>query len=76
MFHTYILPFHGAPIDFDRAKLIMDREILRQSIKAMNKETRRDAKIGPQWIWDHYCQRHLERYGNPFRPDIDPTWDR
>ena len=76
MFHTYILPHHGNPIDFDRAKLIMDRDLLRQSIKAMNKEPRRDAKICPQWIWDHYCQRHLEKYGKEFRPDIDQAWDR
>jgi hypothetical protein len=80
MFHTYVITSLAQPVDFDRARLLMDRDLLRGSIKAMNAERLRnprvDADYGPQWIWDHYCARHWEKYGVTFRPDDDPGWDR
>jgi hypothetical protein len=90
MFYTYILAGHGGPVDFDRARLLMDRDLLRGSIKAMNAEIARnppqlvdiggvalaDPDYGPQWIWDRYCASHWEKHGTRFRPDADPTWDR
>ena len=26
-------------------------------------------------VWRNYCHRHLEKYGEPFVPDVDPNWD-
>ena len=26
-------------------------------------------------VWRNYCRRHLEKYGEPFVPDVDPNWD-
>ena len=28
-----------------------------------------------QWVWDYYCERHLEAYGESFLPDVSPDWD-
>lgn len=28
-----------------------------------------------QWVWDHYCERYVETYGEEFLPDISPDWD-
>lgn len=25
-------------------------------------------------FWAAYCQAHLETYGEPFRPNVDPRW--
>jgi hypothetical protein len=76
MFHTYVIPTGGGrSVDFDRARILMDRDLLRAAVKAMNADARSDAERGPQWIWDHYCARHWEKYGTRFRPDADPTWD-
>lgn len=97
MFHTYVLTgirtSDGVKVvDFERARLLMDRELLRGAIKAMNKAmaagidewdkfcAERNGMtfdpFGPQWIWDYYCARHYEKYGTPFQPDVDPDWDR
>lgn len=86
MFHTYVLPYchperprGQKTIDIDRASFLMDKDLLEQSIKAMEYERdndpRPDASYGAQWVWDYYTQRHLEKYGESFGPDTDPTWD-
>lgn len=28
-----------------------------------------------QVFWDYYSERHREKYGEPFTPDIDQEWD-
>ena len=28
-----------------------------------------------QAFWDYYCERHREKYGAPFTPNVDPAWD-
>jgi hypothetical protein len=28
-----------------------------------------------QWVWDDYCERHYEAYGEFFVPDANPNWD-
>ena len=87
MFHTYVLvhaqdPIKGGKklVDIDRASFLMDKTLLAQSIKAMNDERdnnpRHDAIYGAQWIWDFYCERHYEKYGQAFTPDVDPNWDQ
>jgi hypothetical protein len=79
MFHTYVLAASGNVVDFDRASFLMDKDLLDQSIKAMHHERdsnpRPDATYDAQWVWDHYCGRHCERYGNGFIPNEKPHWD-
>ena len=79
MFHTYVLAFSENVIDIDRASFLMDRELYDGAIKAMRHEQATcppDARYSAQWVWDYYCQRHCERYGEPFAPDVDPDWDQ
>ena len=79
MFHTYVTTASGSVIDFDRASFLMDKTLLQQSLEAMREERdtcpRHDADYGAQWVWDYYSQRHMERYGEPFEPDIIRGWD-
>ena len=79
MFHTYVLAGSGKVVDFDRASFLMDRDLLAESIEAMREEEttapRYDARYGAQWVWDDYCERHYETYGEFFVPDINPNWD-
>ena len=78
MFHTRILAYSGTVVDFDRASFLMDRDLLAQSIRAMvgekNTMPRWDADYGAQWVWDYYCQRHIEKYGESFVPNVKPHW--
>jgi hypothetical protein len=80
MFHTYVLAFSGNVVDIDRASFLMDRDLFAASIRAMEHERdhcpRHDAVYGAQWVWDYYCQRHRERYGEAFLPDVSPDWDQ
>jgi hypothetical protein len=80
MFHTYVLAQSGRMIDFDRASFLMDRDLLQQSLEARRHEQttapRWDAGYGAQWVWDYYCERHVERYGEYFVPDVNPDWDQ
>jgi hypothetical protein len=79
MSRTYVLGARASVIDFDRASFRMDRELLHRSIYAMRRERdicpRPDARYGPQWVWDYYCGRHWEKYGEDFAPNVDPHWD-
>lgn len=80
MFHTYIRAASGAAVDFDRASFLMDKELLASAIEAMSTERdtcpRPDATYDAQWVWEEYCERHHETYGQPFVPDVDPAWDQ
>lgn len=80
VFHTYIQTAAKATVDFDRASFLMDRDLLAQSIAAMKQEcagaAQWDADREAQWVWEHYCARHRERYGEPFVADADPGWDQ
>jgi hypothetical protein len=80
MFHTYIRAASGNRVDIDRASFLMDRELFESAIETMRRERdtcpRPDASYGAQWVWDYYCQRHRERYGEPFVPEVNPAWDR
>jgi hypothetical protein len=80
MFHTYILTASKNVVDFDRASFLMDRDLLAKTLRAMALERdtnpRWDAVYDAQWAWDHYCERHLETYGEYFAPDVLPDWDR
>lgn len=88
MFHTYVLtaakdPRWGAKsVDFDRASYLMDKTLLQEALTALEEE--KNGKNDPpircdsdaaQFVWDYYCQRHVEKYGERFTPDADPHWD-
>lgn len=79
MFHTYVLAATGSVIDFDRASFLMDKDILKESLDAMHAERdnhpRDDATYDAQWVWDYYCERHREHYGESFGPDAITGWD-
>jgi hypothetical protein len=78
VFHTYIQSSAGVrSVDFDRASFLMDRTLLGEAIEAMKAEMamKADTASKAQWVWDYYCRRHIEKYGTPFRPDVDPNWD-
>jgi hypothetical protein len=79
MFHTYVLTASGTVVDFDRASFLMDKALLQASLDAMRDEQqnspRHDARYGAQWVWDYYCQRHVEKFGEGFIPDVTPHWD-
>jgi hypothetical protein len=86
MFHTYVLAACDNPyqtgrksVDFDRASYLMDRALLQRAIDAMHEardlQPPWDATRGAQWVWDYYCERHLETYGEHFIPNVDPHWD-
>ncbi len=79
MFHTYIRASSGKVVDFDRASYLMDDDLLEDAKKAMHEEqpeaTQWDAASRAQWVWDYYCQRHGEKYGDPFVPNVNPDWD-
>jgi hypothetical protein len=79
MFHDEVLTAEGRAVDFDRASVLMDRELLSASLRAMMRERntspRWDAVYDAQWVWEDYCERHLDRYGEEFGPEINPAWD-
>jgi hypothetical protein len=81
MFHTYVLGHHK-PVDFDRASYLMDKELLKQALDAL--EAEKNGKNDPpiksnsdaaQFVWDYYVNRHFEKYGESFAPNADPHWD-
>src|SRR6266568_3695667 len=81
MFHTYIVTQTHILVDFDRASFLMDRELLKESIAARDYE--RDhcprwdcVAYDAQWVWEYYCERHLEKYDEYFGPDVIPNWDQ
>ena len=57
----------------------MDRALLAASLRAMlrerNTRPRWDARYGAQWVWEDYCERHADHYGELFGPNVDPDWD-
>ena len=92
MFHTYVVARSGNFVDFDRASFLMDRDILDASLRAMREARAKwpdfvDEKCvscmgskqtfyAAQWVWNHYCARHAQTYGDGFVPDISPNWDQ
>jgi hypothetical protein len=80
MCDRYVLAFSGNVVEFDRASYLMDRDLLDQTIRAMRHEQttcpRWDARYDEQWVWGYYWERHLEHYGEPFMPNVNPNWDR
>ena len=60
-------------VNMARAHSLMDKALFRDAIgKIVPPDDLCDLKV----IWDEYCHRHLEKYGKPFVPDVDPNWER
>lgn len=66
MFHTYVKASSGNEVDIDRARFLMDLALFDTAL----------MKIGAQKVWNEYCRLHLEKYGEPFGPDVNPNWDQ
>jgi hypothetical protein len=75
MFRDYVLGPRGV-VDLDRARLLMDQRLARRSIAFIAANwpelEARGASSKEQAFFDHYCERHLERYGTAFPPPDDP----
>lgn len=75
----YVLAYSGKVFEFYRAAPFMDQELLEKTRTAMyeeqTKRPRWDATYGVQWLWDYYCERHREKYAEPFVCDVSPDWD-
>lgn len=87
MFHTYVRASSGRQIDFDRARLLMDDDLFHaahREVIAMH-ATPFDRAVADRMgssqssrlrsVWCNYCQRHREKYGEDFLPDVSMTWD-
>ena len=78
MFHTYILTAAKRSIDIGRAQFLMDKDLARRTALWVEENwpsiSAEGASSQDQAFWDHYCQRHLEKYGKPFEPDVSPDW--
>lgn len=79
VFHTYVRA-SGHWVDFDRASVLMDKELLQQAVDAMRNERDNrpspDASDDAQRVWRDYCRRHREKYSRFFRPDVIPFWEQ
>lgn len=79
MSRDFVLAWSGRSFLIEKATFLMDKDLLRRAKSVMEEERRNsqrwDAEYGPQWIWDWYCERHLEKYGVPFGPNVNPRWD-
>lgn len=86
MFHTYVLTAAPRPdgkgrkaVDVDRAMFLMDEELKQQALARAHENWPEIEKRGgsslAQAFWDDYCQRHVEKHGEYFTPNVDPHWD-
>ena len=92
MFHTYVTASCGNKVDIDRARWLMDDGIFHAVHQTAIKNAspvgfspfdidvaqRMDSKNRPlpQRVWEAYCAKHAEKYGQPFEPDVNPHWDQ
>lgn len=79
MFHSYVLASSGAVVDMNQAQFLLDRALARESAEWVDANWSRlegrGASSRDQAFFDHYCERHREKCGSAFPPDVDPAWD-
>ena len=78
MFHTYVTGTHGKAVDMGRAQFLMDKELIRDAVAWVEANPGSADAADPgqhQAIWADYCRRQRDKYGEGFRPDLDPAWD-
>ena len=89
MFHNYVLAFHGKLVDIGRAQFLMDKDLARQAAEWVD-ANHAFLLHGRNWMsetpvllskddlnqafWDYYVERHREKYGKSFEPDVNPDW--
>lgn len=92
MFHTYVCTSVKTQVDIDRARYLMDDELIEEAYKqvldeqfhgrptpfdiAVAERMGHGAAFRAQQTWNKYCHAHKLRYGEPFEPDVNPDWDR
>jgi len=89
MFHTYVLAAHGKSVDIGRAQFLMDKELAKQAAEWVDgnhafllhgrnwmggNQSALTENDKNQAFWDYYCERHREKYGKPFEPNVSPDW--
>jgi len=71
---TFVVNAIQVNIDFARARSLMDQKLAEQSAHwVANNSTLLEetgAASEEQALFDHYCRRHLECFGEPFSPDV------
>lgn len=80
MHHKYILTGQNRVVDIGRAQFLMDREVAAETAKWVEDNWTQihdqgGSKCRDQAFWDHYCERHLEKHGAFFEPDVNPLWE-
>jgi hypothetical protein len=86
MFHTYVQALAKEPdgqsrkaVDMGRAQFLMDTDLIHDAVAWAEKKwpelEAQGALSQEQVIWDRYCEKHEEKYGDPFRPNVDPHWN-
>ena len=74
MSEIFVVNASRVNIDFAYAQSLMDEYLAQQSAHwvARNADTllKSGAPSQEQALFDYYCRRHLERFGEPFTPDI------
>jgi hypothetical protein len=73
MFHTLVVTQCKTVIEIDRATPLMDLDLWRETLDALRKLDPRPITPS-QWAWDQYCERHIEKYDEPFVPDVISGW--
>jgi hypothetical protein len=92
MFHTYVKATSGNKVDIDRARYLMDDALFRDAERdvvrricpagfnpfdiATAERCGYTTEYKANMVWHNYCRRHMEKYGTPFEPDVDPEWDQ
>ncbi len=92
MFHTYVTASSGAKIDIDRARYLMDDELFEEAYRqtlddqfhgrptlfdiAVAERVGHGTSYRAQQTWNKYRDAHLQKYGEPFEPDVNPNWDQ
>ncbi len=74
MSHHLVMNASRINIDFEHAQSLMDHRLAQRSLQWVADHAGSLAKSGvasqEQAIFDDYCRRHLECFGEPFAADI------
>lgn len=74
MSHHLVINASQIQIDYEQSQSLMDNALAAQSVQWVADHANTLAKTGvssqEQAIFDNYCRRHLEFYGEPFGPDM------
>lgn len=72
--HSFVVNASRVNIDFDRAQSLMDETLAELSAHWVDQNVAILKRSGitnqDQALFDNYCRRHLEYYGEHFAPDL------